>query len=135
MTPSLNFTALAIAAFIPLIVGYIWYHPKVFGNAISAQIHGEPTEKKHSPLVYIVTLFLSLLMAMLIGAILSTHDPADVNLTHGAFHGAMASIFMAIPAFAIIALFEAKSMKYILIHAFYWLISMAIMGMIIGAMS
>ena len=135
MTPSLNFTALGIAALIPLVVGYIWYHPKVFGNAISTQNYGEPSQKKHNPLVYLATVFLSLLMAMLIGAILSTHDPADQNFSHGAFHGAMTSIFMAIPAFAIIAMFEFKSMKYILIHAFYWLISMTIMGMIIGGMS
>ena len=30
---NINFAILAIAALIPLIIGFIWYHPKVFGNA------------------------------------------------------------------------------------------------------
>ena len=29
----LNFLILAISAFVPLILGFIWYHPKVMGKA------------------------------------------------------------------------------------------------------
>lgn len=29
----LNFLALVVTALVPLLVGFVWYHPKVFGNA------------------------------------------------------------------------------------------------------
>lgn len=28
----MNFVAIIVAALVPMIIGFIWYHPKVFGN-------------------------------------------------------------------------------------------------------
>ena len=52
---------------------------------------------------------------------------------HGAFHGAIMSIFFILPVVGIQALFERKSWKYIFIHVGYWFVSMIIMGGIICA--
>jgi hypothetical protein len=88
--------------------------------------------KPHHPMVYLLTLIASFLIAMLLAAILSTHSEEDRVLLHGLFHGGSAAIFMGIPTFMVIALFESKSATYILIHALYWFISMALMGGVIG---
>ncbi|MBT8188980.1 MAG: DUF1761 domain-containing protein [Bacteroidia bacterium] len=130
--PEINLTAVILGGLMPLLIGYIWYHPKVFGDILSIINHGEIIKKPHPPLVYFVTFILSVLITMLIAAILSTHAIEDQTAAHGAFHGLMASIFMGIPTFAIIAMFESKSVKYILIHAFYWMICFALMGFIVG---
>lgn len=50
---------------------------------------------------------------------------------HGAFHGTLSGIFLALPLLAINALFERKSFKYVAIHAGYWIVTLAIMGGII----
>ena len=50
---------------------------------------------------------------------------------HGAFHGVLSGVFLALPLVAINALFERRSFKYIAIHAGYWVITLAIMGGII----
>ncbi|RYE21168.1 MAG: DUF1761 domain-containing protein [Sphingobacteriales bacterium] len=50
---------------------------------------------------------------------------------HGAFHGTIASLFIALPIIGINALYARKSAKYVLIHVGYWAISMALMGGII----
>lgn len=47
---------------------------------------------------------------------------------HGAFHGTITGIFIALPIIAITALFERRSWKYIWINAGYWIISMMLMG-------
>jgi hypothetical protein len=51
---------------------------------------------------------------------------------HGAFHGFISGIFVAMPIFGINALFERKSFKYIWIHTGYWAITMCLMGGIIS---
>jgi Protein of unknown function (DUF1761) len=47
---------------------------------------------------------------------------------HGAFHGTLAGIFIALPVTGIAALFEKKSFKYIAIHVGYWIVCLALMG-------
>ncbi len=52
---------------------------------------------------------------------------------HGAFHGAIGGIMLALPIVGTNALFERKGVKYIAINAGFWIISMALMGGIICA--
>ena len=52
---------------------------------------------------------------------------------HGAFHGVIAGLFLALPIVGINALFERKSFKYTLIHTGYWTITLALMGGVICA--
>jgi hypothetical protein len=52
---------------------------------------------------------------------------------HGAFHGIIGSITMALPLIGTNALFERKSFKYIAINVGYWTITMALMGGVICA--
>ena len=47
---------------------------------------------------------------------------------HGALHGSMVGIFIALPILVTNGLFETKSWKYGLINAFYWIITLGIMG-------
>jgi hypothetical protein len=51
---------------------------------------------------------------------------------HGAFHGTLAAIFFAWPILGTSAIFEGKSTKYIFIHVLYWMITLGLMGGIIG---
>jgi hypothetical protein len=47
---------------------------------------------------------------------------------HGALHGGIAGVFLALPVLAVNALFERKSFKYIAINAGYWIVSFMLMG-------
>lgn len=46
---------------------------------------------------------------------------------HGAVHGIIATIVLALPFIAINALFERKGWRYILIHTGYWLVCLTLM--------
>lgn len=62
----LNWLALLSASIIPLIVGFIWYHPKVFGNAWmrAAGLTDEDMKKFNMPVVFGSTLVLGFFFAV-----------------------------------------------------------------------
>lgn len=145
-----------VASLTTLIVGFVWYNPKVFGT-IWMQETGMTEEKAQQSnmlKIFGLTLLYSFMLAFFIGPMVNheigvvqaaggnNNDPAVVeflkihhgkflSFKHGALHGTMAGIFFILPTIAINALFEQKSWKYILVNAGYWIISLAIMGAII----
>jgi hypothetical protein len=62
---------------------------------------------------------------------LSNYGDRFRTFKHGALHGVLSGVFLALPVIAIIARFERKSIKYVAIHAGYWVVTLAIMGGII----
>ncbi|MCD6068296.1 MAG: hypothetical protein K0S33_3122 [Bacteroidetes bacterium] len=60
-----NFLILLAAAVIPLIIGFIWYHPKVFGTAWmkTTGVTPEDGKKMNMPLVFGLTFLFSFLIA------------------------------------------------------------------------
>jgi hypothetical protein len=154
----------AIAGLVPLIIGYIWYNPKVFGNAwIKASgVNNSDSKGFKMPVIFGLTFILSTFIAIALHmvvihqwSVFSTmmKDPSifekgtEINLAyadfmskygnyyrtfgHGVLHGAVnGGIFIA-PVIVINAMFEKKSVNYILIHTGYWIVSIGIMGGII----
>jgi len=62
----MNFLIIAITALVPLLIGFIWYHPKVLGKAWAAEAGLSDEQLKNSgPVkIYFASLFLSLLLAL-----------------------------------------------------------------------
>jgi hypothetical protein len=54
---------------------------------------------------------------------------------HGALHGFIGGVLMALPIVSINALFEMKGFKYIAINAGYFIVGMTLMGGVICAFS
>ena len=54
---------------------------------------------------------------------------------HGAFHGALLGVLLAMPLIAQKAIFERLNFKYVAINAGYWIVALAVMGAIIAAMT
>ncbi|RSK41548.1 DUF1761 domain-containing protein [Mangrovimonas spongiae] len=154
----INFLALLAAAASALIVGAIWYNPKVFGNAWARA--AEMTEDKmkggNMAKIFILAFIFAFLLAFalqfitihqtgalgMVGGDPSMAEPsfqafmddygnAFRTFKHGALHGTIAGIFIALPILGTNALFERKGAKYILINAGYWIVTLAIMGGIV----
>jgi hypothetical protein len=153
-----------VAALIPLVIGFIWYNPKVFGNAWmkAADITEDKMKGANMALIFGLTYLLSLFAAFGLVAITihQTHlfsifanepgieDPnSEIGMLfkslwdkygsnfrtfkHGAFHGVLASIMLALPIIGINAMFERKGFKYIAINVGFWMVSFALMGGVI----
>lgn len=153
-----NFYAVLVAALSSFVVGFIWYNPKVFGT-IWMNESGMTQEKakngnmlKIFGLTFIYSFMLAFIMPSLVvhqmgalgmvggdptkalpsyTAFLADYGDAFRTFKHGALHGFMSGIFLALPIIAINGLFEHKSWKYIAVTAGYWLVIMTVMGAII----
>ncbi len=154
----MNFLAILVAAVSALVVGFIWYNPKVFGTAWmkAASMTEEQIKGGNMAKIFGLALLFAFMLAFIMPTIvihqmgamsLTGGDPAKAlpsyatfmadygdayrTFKHGALHGFIAGIFIALPILGTNALFERKSAKYILVNSGYWIVTLTIMGAII----
>ncbi len=156
----INFKAIFVASFSSFIVGFIWYNPKVFGTIWMNETGMTEEKARQSSMlkVFGLTFVFSFMLAFIMptfvihqfGALGMVGGPSEVEkampsylaflsdygnvfrtFKHGALHGSMIGLFVALPVIATNCLFEQKSFKYAAITSGYWIIVMTIMGAII----
>lgn len=137
-----NWLALIAASLSTLIVGFIWYNPKVFGTIWMNEVG--MTEEKAKNSNPAITFGVSVILAFLVSFFLLTlvftggspgmehGTEAYMTFKHGAAHGTMLGLFVVLPVIVTNGLFEQRSFKYMMIVSGYWIVSFAIMGAIIN---
>lgn len=154
----INPIAIPIAALAALVIGAIWYNPKVFGNAWMRE-SGMTLEKMKSgnmAIIFGLSLVFAVLLAVLLmqftnhqwgafgmvgaepetakasfEAFMVDYGTAYRTFKHGALHGLLFGVLGALPIIGTIALFERKSGKYIFINSGYWIVTLTVMGAIL----
>jgi hypothetical protein len=136
---TINWLSIIIAAFIPMIMGFIYYHKALFGKAWmdSIGMTEEKAKQANMGMMFGISLVMSALMAFfLLGFNNGTGQEGEFDtFKHGVAHGIIVSLFLVIPIFVTNGLFEQKSWKNILINAGYWLLTLGLMGGIVDAMN
>lgn len=154
----INFLAIAVAALVPLIMGFIWYHPKILGTVWMQEVGLTEEKMKGSNmgfafvfafiLSFLIAFFLQMITIHQFGALgmvggdemnakpsffafMKDYGTAYRSFGHGALHCFMAGVLFVFPLTAINAMFERKSWKYTFINTAYWTITMTIMGGIV----
>lgn len=156
----INFLALLVSAASTLVVGFIWYNPKVFGTIWMTEsgLTEEKMKGANMVLLFGMSLFYAFMMSMIL-QMLSIHQWGAVSMVggdittakpsftafmadygtafrtfkHGALHGFLTGLFLALPIVGTNALYERRSWKYTLVSGGYWIVSFMIMGGIICA--
>lgn len=155
-----NYLAIVVAAIVPLVLGFLWYNPALFGNVWMREsgMTEEKMKSSNMAVIFGVSLLLSLLLSFftqflvihqagalqLIGgdptadgvlpsfqAFMADYGTTHRSFGHGALHGAFAGIFLVLPIMGTNGLFERKSWKHILINVGYWTAVLTIMGAIL----
>ncbi|WP_027138077.1 DUF1761 domain-containing protein [Gaetbulibacter saemankumensis] len=153
-----NFLAIIAAALSALVVGFIWYNPKVFGNAWmqAADMTEEKMKGANMAKIFALALLFAFLLSIALPGIvihqmgalsmvggdptsalpsyevfIADYGDAFRTFKHGAFHGVLSGVFIALPILGTNALFERKGAKYIFINSGYWIVTLGIMGAII----
>ena len=140
---TINWLSLIVASISTLVLGFIWYNPKVFGT-IWMNETGMTEEKAKSSnmgLVFGLSVVMAFLVAMFLYGNVMTGGPdgmrhgteAFLTFKHGALHGSFLGLFVALPVIVTNALYEQRSFKYMMVVAGYWVVCFAIMGGIINA--
>ncbi|MGK0255199.1 MAG: hypothetical protein ACI9OE_002722 [Mariniflexile sp.] len=154
----LNPIAILVAAVSALVVGFIWYHPKVFGKAWMqvAGITDEQIKGRNLIKIFGLALVCAFLLATALPGIvihqmgvyslmggdegnalpsyfvfLADYGDAFRTYKHGALHGSLTGVFIGLPIIGINALIEGKSAKYIFINSGFWIVTLGVMGAII----
>jgi hypothetical protein len=127
---NLNWLAIIVAAVSAFILGGLWYSPLMFLNRWMKEtgITKDSTKKvnmfKVFGLAFLLSLIASFFLAMFIGP--------KAGAASGALAGFMAGLGWVFTYQGIIYLFEARTFVHFLINAMYSVVSLTIMGFIIG---
>jgi len=154
----INIYSLLLAALSTLVVGFVWYHPKVFGK-IWMKESGMTQEKMKGgnmlvtfAVALVYAFFMSIILQFLVihqfgalsmvggdaskalpsyTAFMTDYGHAFRTFKHGALHGFLTGLFMILPVIGTGALYEKRSFKYTLVTGGFWVVSFTVMGGII----
>lgn len=139
---NINWLALLVASLSTLVVGFVWYHPKVFGTIWMNEIGMTEEKAKNSnmALTFGLSVVLAFLAAFFIMTIVFMGGPPEMphgtpefmTFKHGAAHGTMLALFIVLPVIVTNGLFEQRSFKYMMVVTGYWVVAFALMGGIIN---
>lgn len=126
----INWLAIIVAGLSAFMVGGIWYSKPLFGNAwmTDSNLTVEQIKAGNKGKIFGFTALFSLIMAINLGMFLAD---AKTDLAWGTTAGFLAGIW-TFSAIAIHSLFELKSWRYIFVNGGYSLVSLTLMGAIIG---
>ena len=131
--PPVNWLAVIVAALSTFLIGGLWYSPALFGKAWMKEngLTEEGMKKSNMAKIFgtafILGLIASINLAMFLGP-----DP-NMDASMGAFYGFLAGFGWVATFVGTHYLFERKSLKLFLINAGYSVVSLTVMGVIIGA--
>lgn len=127
---NLNWLSIIVAALSAFILGGIWYGP-LFGKAWMIEFNiSEEDIKNSNPvkkfgIAFLLTFIAAFMLEMFIGPV------ADV--TYGTIAGFFAGFGWVVTFIGILYLFEMRSLRAFIINGGYCLLSLTIMGAILGA--
>jgi hypothetical protein len=130
---ALNLLPVVSAGIISALIGFVWYHPRVFGSAWMrlAGITPETVEqgKRRMHVYATLALLASMLAAYVIRALEVTIGISDV--VGAAQLGLLLWTGFVVPVLSGIVLWEQKSVLLYAINAGYWLVSFIAMAVVV----
>ena len=127
----INHLAVAVSAFSSLALGGLWYSPLLFAKAWQkeAGLSDEQIKKSNPVKIMGITLVLSFLMSYNLAFFLGD---AKTDWQWGLTAGFLAGFGWAALSITVMALFELRSFKYILINGGYISLWFSLIGFILG---
>lgn len=122
---NINWLALVVASLSTLVVGFVWYHPKVFGTIWMKEIGMTEEKAKNSNmgLTFGLSVILAFLAAFFIMTLVFIGGPPEMphgtpefmTFKHGVLHGTMLGLFIVLPVIVTNGLYEQRSFKYMMV--------------------
>ena len=127
---NLNWLAIIVAAVSAFVLGGLWYSPLMFVKRWMKETGITPESTKNNNMFkvfglgFLLSLIASFFLAMFIGA--------EAGAGFGAMAGFMAGLGWVFTFMGISYLFESRTLAHFLINSTYSIVSLTIMGLIIG---
>lgn len=126
-----NVWAILAATAAAFVIGGLWYSPVLFGK-VWMRVNGfrdEDLAKGGQAKIFGLAFVLTLVMAANLAIFLAD---AKTNTAWGATAGFLAGFGWVAMGLAVIALFERRSWKYVLVNGGYMVVAFVVMGTILG---
>jgi hypothetical protein len=129
MTP--NWIAVAVAGVSAFVLGGVWYSPTLFGKAWMKENSFSEADVKagNKGKIFGTALLLTLVMSANLAMYLNS---PNIDFKLGLLYGLLAGLWVFC-GIAMVALFELKTWRYIIINGGYCFIALGLMGAILGA--
>ncbi len=127
----INHWAVLTAALSDFIIGALWYSPLMFYKSWldANKLTEEALSKMNKPLSFFLTFVLTVIISYNLAFFLGG---PETDAMWGLSAGILVGLGWAGTGFTIIAVFELRSLKYILINCGYLFVAFAMKGFIIG---
>jgi Protein of unknown function (DUF1761) len=157
----LNYWLILATGLIPIIVGFVWYNPKVFGQKWMdiVGITDESMKGANMLMIFLLSYLFGCMLSLALHtavihqmgfeSVFQGDNSTEViafkknfyelygtrfrTFRHGIIHGVMNAIFIALPVIGVNALWNRKSAKYVFIHVGYWVVCMGLIGGVLCA--
>jgi hypothetical protein len=133
-----NYLAVVAAAIASMVIGFFWYSKMLFGGAWMKEVgltEAKIKENSKGNMMYALMMVSSLVMAYVLSHVVAfslNYFPDYTGLMAGLLSGFWIWLgFIATYAVSMV-LFEGRSFKWFGISAGYYLVSLLVMGLIIG---
>ena len=128
---SINWLAVSLATVSAFIVGGLWYGP-IFGKAWMAEMGFTEEDLKDANMakIYGTAFILEFIIALQLALFLG-HGDTEPSVSQGAAYGLHIGLFFIAAAMGVNALFSRTSLKLWFINAFYFVILLTLMGVIL----
>jgi len=127
---NISWLSVIVASISSFLIGGIWYGP-IFGKAWMTEFGFTEDDLKNRSIPK--TFGLSLLLSFIAALILDFFIGAEADLMFGAMAGFFAGFGWVATFLGILYLFEMKSLNAYLINAGFCIVSLTLMGIILGA--
>ena len=126
---TLNLWAVVVAAVSAFVIGGLWYSPALLGAAWKRANGFVADPPAAGPKGFLIAFLLSLVMSLNLAMFLNA---PTTTLAFGAIAGFLAGAGWVATGIGIVAVFEHRSLKYVLINGGYLTVALTAMGAILG---
>jgi hypothetical protein len=126
---TLNIWAILAATISAFVIGGLWYSPVLLGSAWKGANGFAADPPAAGPKGFAIAFLLSLVMAINLAMFLNA---PTTTLAFGATAGFLAGAGWVATGIGIVALFEHRPLKYVLINGGYLTVALTVMGAILG---
>ena len=123
----MNYVAIAVGAILVMVLGAIWFHPKVMGTSW-AKGAGMSVEEMNelNPMAMIGSLLAAAVLSYALARYAGHTEEGMSQFVHGLYHGFMPAAMFVAPVLLSKGLFEKKSIGWIISGIVYWVLAITL---------
>ena len=138
MFEGINWLATVVASLSSLLIGFVWYNPKVFGamwmREIGTSMEAQKGKTFNPALMFGMTFLYGLIAAVFMNLMVDhgRTEPGFKTFHHGFIHGVQVAAFIVLPAIGTSSIYESRSWRYVAIAAGFWAVTLGTIGGILN---